>query len=299
MAQLLFQQLSLLRPGMTPQENSFLLRAILSLPKDIQALLAMLGSQGETSVLADLLTQTTTFKLPLETLQVLLSGQSKDALGQLIKLIQQNQLATISPEATNDLAQMKELLGVLSKLSEQVNRSPVDALKTLMLLYIPFYPLTGEQRLNLSFGWQDDEDSPVENDEPLLILYLQTNHLGRFRIVVMEEAQHRLLFMVQHETVATHYVPDIEAQLKNHCHSDHLPEPGMVWSVFAATPSEPSASDASCETGSETAALGETSGSPSSDMTVIPTEGVSLVVINGGYQLARIILEMDNRLAQL
>ncbi len=289
LAQVLFQQLSQLKPGMTTRENSLLLRAILSLPKDIKALLAMLATNGEQAAVSQFFQKTAGQKIPLAMIQNLLTTQSKDALGQLIKLIQQNQLATVSKESTNDLSQLKELLGLVSQLSGSASRSPAEALNTLMLLYIPYYPLAGEQKLNLSFGWQDEDAGKDFGEDPLLTLYLQTNNLGRFRIVVMEDGPLKLLFIVNHQPVAADYLSDIETQCTKAFKTDNLSAPDFVWKPFN-TPeqseimvSEQAKPDKNADT----------------QLTVVPSDGVSLTVINGGYQLAKILLEIDNRLVQL
>lgn len=116
----------------------------------------------------------------------------------------------------------------MEKLSTKVKESPQHATETLMLLYLPWYPLQNQQKLELGFGLGEGaEDEDVENKEASVILYLDTNSLGRFKLVVEEADPLQVIAKVFHQDAGK----GITTQLKEGL-NEFLAQEGLPAAIF-------------------------------------------------------------------
>lgn len=162
---------------------------LLNLPKDFEELINQISTGTASSpVLSAKLANVMYFltaggKIDLSKLSEFLGENSKEAMQKLMMTI-----ANISKYGANDVSNLKELMGLFSA---NVNiTSDVQALKTLLLLYLPWLPLASRNENNLDFTIdifdkiQGPDPDAQENIETVKIL-IQTENYGNV-IVTLE-----------------------------------------------------------------------------------------------------------------
>ncbi len=291
-ASMLFQQMMQLQSNMSPRETAMLMRSIMEVPKEIQTILALLAtSQGgkaspDAQMLKQLLAENPGLKISLEELQEALGKQSKDTANKLLKIIQSNSTATF----TGDSQKLTELLQFTTQLAARVAASPTDAMNTLILLYIPWYPLVGQQRLEMYFEEGDGEGGGEDGENYTLVIYVETNTLGKFKIAAGVVNMTRLMFKVEHDKAARPHLKDMEKALAEVLAEDGIPPPVLEFEQREEPVTTP-------EVMEKTSGVDEfkTLKSDGKKVSVYPSKGVSVIVLNGAYQFSRIIFEIDER----
>jgi hypothetical protein len=288
---------NLLATTLTPQETAMFLKNLLRLPPDIQAVLMLLAfppGQERPENLQRLLAQFPDTPLKLETLQAFLSNQTQEGMQKLFKLLQST-MGQGDPSAQKSTQKsMEELVRLTSQLGGKINMSPPEALNTLMLLYLPWLPLVPPQRLETAFQPSEGEGEGDSGDSGggafNLVLFIDTNVLGTFKVSVGLENTTQLSFHVTHAPVAARHLPSLESSLTAHLAEDGIPSPVFAYESQAATPHK-----ASLPTAASTAEEAE-SPADGKKIAVYPTSGVSVLSVAASYQYARLIFETDDRL---
>jgi hypothetical protein len=300
------------------QEVSQFLKESMKLPQDMRFLLLMLAlesspeeaksqlKQGLKQLIEENVNQ---LSIPVDDLQALLGKNSKEAQDKMMKLLQAESLGQ-----TRNGQQITELVASLGKLAEKIKLSPQDAMETLMLLYIPWYPLTTPQKLELSFEMGEGEGEEGDKDISAVV-YLETNSLGRFKLIVQELDPLQIVAKVFHEEQAKPIMPFLEEQLNKILADDGLPaaifdteliKPEQIAQVVVETKSEgnietPTVLEKPAESDGSTSGFKQaTRQSDHKQINVQPGEHISLLVLNCAYALARLIFEADeaNRILQ-
>lgn len=299
-----------------PQEASLFLKETMKLPNEIRFFLLMLALESSPAELKSFLSQNLKqlieenlghLTVPMEEVQELLAQATKEGAGKLIRLLQGS-----SASQTRSGQQLIDMAATLGKLSEKVKASPTEALETLMLLYIPWYPLATQQKLELSFEMGEGEGEGGERDVSMVI-FLETNTLGRFKIVVQEVDPLQVVVKIAHENVAKEVIPHLETQLNEFLANEGLPaavfdaeciHPQQLEETTALLEEKPEqALPEGPEPEQSPAVAGFKKATRQSDhkqITVQPGNHISLLVVNCAYTLARFIFEADekNRLLQ-
>jgi hypothetical protein len=307
---MLFEQLSLLDSAMTSVQLQQMLKQVLRLPPDIQSLLALLADpesanapQANQATPADMAGLQNLSKVPLTALQSLLENRLAQANTRLIELMQGNPTGH-----SMDGQKLGELMQVSSQMLATMGKSPVGALQVTFLLYLPWNPMPTPERLAVSFQAEDDEEPGSPSDDPALVLLLQTKALGRFKLLVSQADGTRLVAELEHDPLPDSVLRKIEAGFTQKLLAQGFPPPNLTFIEREAGPGQAQiATNASPETSEQTrvtttAALSDspapqatTPTTPCQNIAVYPTQGVSLFVVMGGYQLARLIFEQDDQ----
>jgi len=165
-------------------DNSKLVKNLFNLPEDIQQLLKEIsGLKGADTTLQELLKQPN-LKIDTDLIRQMLEGNSKDALNKLLKLTQQTSLEKQSSD------QLKDILSLLNSLTPKKNATPQEVLTNLILLYLPYLPLSEKQKLEIELekrgsnsGQEGEEEE--KSEQTALVIYIQTVNLGRFKITIL------------------------------------------------------------------------------------------------------------------
>src|SRR5690606_14901768 len=86
---------------------------------------------------------------------------------------------------TQEAAKLGELLKLGTLLQARVNQSPAEALQTVLLLYVPWYPLPAPWSLETWFeraGGDADEDDEGSDDAWQLVVLVQTKAFGALKL---------------------------------------------------------------------------------------------------------------------
>lgn len=152
-------------------EQSFIMKDMLSIPREIQELLTLLDAKGQA--------------ITPETIKLLLESNSKEVISKLIKLMQ------LDPGNLQNHAQLKQLISLINHIVPSRDASPQEVLTHLTLLYLPWLPLAEHQNIRIAFE-KKDPGSPEEDESVAMVIFISTINLGRFKITLMIEKNQKL-----------------------------------------------------------------------------------------------------------
>jgi hypothetical protein len=204
-----------------------------------------------------------------------------------------------SHQALSDNSQsMGELLSTMSKLSSQVKQSPAQALNTTLLLYLPWYPLAEQQRLTLHFEAPEQEGEAKggkgeANQNAHLVMLLDTNQLGRFKITTLPLMPNQLMFHIEHDAAVNTYQASIQHQLNKSLTGAGMLTPECEWKQRGI--SRHLFDDSTKALIQQDEALDSVERENKQSVVVHNVGQVPVQVVQGAYWLARIILEIDNQ----
>lgn len=280
-----------LSASLSPQETALFLKNLLNLPRDIQGLLLLLAfppGPERPETLKKLLEKYPDLNVTLENVQSFLGDHSKDGVQKLLKLIQGNQAAQLGD------SKMEELLKLTSQLTNKVQASPMEALNTMMLLYLPWLPLVPPQKLETAFVPSEEEGGGAGNPDEKsynLVLYIETNRLGKFQVSLHQSNHTQITLHVVHDAEAQSHLTALEAALAEKTGEDGIPKPEFIYEPRSAPASLPVAPSVA-EAGAEMANPVERG----KKIAVFPADGVSIIVVTVAYSYARLVFETDDRL---
>ena len=199
---------------LNPKQLATVIKETLSLPQDFEKTLELLttttdpkavpGKQGAKN--AGLFAQ----EIPLDAIQDLLKQNNQKAQKQLMTMLQSG-----DPTVANHGSQVAKLISTLSNMSESMLLSQHKPVETLILLYLPWYPLTGGRQLELELGQASEEGSA--QTENSITLYIKTTSLGRFRIQLLEINPQEMAIQVWHEAQSKSYCMQLKAVITSEC----------------------------------------------------------------------------------
>lgn len=309
-------------------ELTMLLKDMVDMPKEWVALLQQLNDNPQLKnlsppVLLQLLQEFPDVRLPLPLLQKALQQQLGQGSSQLMQLLQGNALAQAG--AANPV--MDRLLQTLGQWQQMAATNPVEAMSLVLQLYLPYHPGIVPPAIKWHFqGGETTEGKEGEaskNDkEAVLVILMQTGHLGRLRTQLLQDTPQSLLIFTQHEPSLTKELRTaIEARLAGNVNAVDALETaqtpssnaskaaiGWSWTPWSHSKApvnnahhlaEDGAFDSASGLLSSAASEGEQVGSQikndAQQLAFYPQEGVSLAVLTAGMQFASIIIELDAR----
>ncbi len=127
------------------EQQANYIKDLLNLPRDFQDLIQQI-QQGNTNLssMKELSKLLVNGKIDLTALAQILSDNSKEAVQKLMMTIM-----SVSKMGAQDVSQLKELMGLFS--TAGANLSSEQTVKNLLLLYLPWLPLSQRNDLNLDF----------------------------------------------------------------------------------------------------------------------------------------------------
>lgn len=263
--------------SMDVRQLATLLRELLSLPKEMQQLLAMLafGEKGTAELAKEM--KDPTLLLIVKQLQQLLGQNSKEALNKLIQLTQNNALFF------EGSSQLRDILGLIQKIAVTAQTSPADALTMAMVLYLPWLPLAEQQKLELTFGFQEAEENGEKSECEVLILFIQTMNIGIFKVTIMLNKDKTMEIEIQSDQIDANIIKNIVAAINR-----NLEDSGLKSKVATSTRKTP-----------ENKSPKEMKSEVNKSISLHPSGKISMVTINIGHSIAKIIFETDEKIGSL
>lgn len=170
------------------QQNTNMLKDLLKLPKNFEQLLTQI------STMPDKATQKTALLLLTSTLNTaelsaLLQNSSKDAMSNLYKMLAQfNQVGmTMKDEQTSELSKLISFVAASAT-------SDVQAVRTTMLMYLPWLPLTDPNAFKLEIA-NNGGDEAKENDDYISIM-IQTENYGNLQADIYRTKEDGILIQI-------------------------------------------------------------------------------------------------------
>jgi hypothetical protein len=170
------------------QQNVNMLKDLLKLPKNFEQLL------NQITTTPDKATQKTALLLITSTLNTaelsaLLQSSSKDAMSNLYKMLAQfNQVGmTVKDEQTAELSKLISFVAASAT-------SDVQSVRTAMLMYLPWLPLTDPNAFKLEIGNKGGEEEKEVDD--YITIMIQTENYGNLQADIYRTKEDGLLIQV-------------------------------------------------------------------------------------------------------
>lgn len=309
-------------PGMTALESQLFIKNLLEFPKDLQALLMLLAfpeDQTKPDAMKKALKKTLKddpdLLLLLENAQNQLGKASQDGVQKLLKMMGQSRMMG----AGSGTPQLEEMFKMASAIQQQVNMSPVQALNTMMLLYLP--PLMVPQQIQFRFepfqgdGEEDGDSGGGSGAKYHLVMFMDTANLGKFKVSMGLEKSTQIMVLMEHDPQARRILQPLSKQVTTGVAEDGLPPPLFTYmereqrtestliadeiSLEAELSASLSASLSKQLATAEAKALasdvnGAKAKPKDKKVAVYPHEGVSIVVVHAAYLLAKIVFQLDD-----
>ncbi len=286
-------------------EVATFLKDAMKLPEELRTTLMMMALEATPETLKKSLKQTlkqviqdnaNELTIPLDEMQKLLGKNTDEAKSKLMKLLQASPISQ-----TQSGPQVAELVKTLDKMSEKIKQSPMHATETLVLLYLPIYPLVPPQKMDLSFEDGSGGEEGQERDMSV-VMYLETNTLGRFKIVVSQYEPLQVGVLMFHEKIAAPILPILKDKTNEQLAKDGLPAAIFDTSLLnsGGAAQETSTSSSNAENTAANADLSEgfkraTRQEDKQEVNIQPGDSVSLIILNTAYALSRWIFELDEQ----
>lgn len=262
-------------------EQSALMKELLNLPKDIKQLLAMLAGKNTSQQAIAQLLKSSSIKIKPEILQQLLQTNSKEVINKLIKLVQQ------SPANTQGFDQLKSIIALLGQIIPGRESTPQEILTHLLLLYLPWLPLMEDQKIQVQLeknksGGSDDEDIA-------LVIYISTINLGRFKATFLLDKNNKLDILIEHisEDEAGDKKEEAEARKE------------ILEKIYKAVDKEIKEDNINAKTNISEVKQKNFQESEGRDVTVTEVNNLTPAVLVAAQKVARIILELDEKICLL
>lgn len=259
--------------AMEAKEFALLVRDLLSLPKEMQQLLAMLAT-GEDG--AEML-KDPKMEFLLKDLQKLLGQNSKDVINKLINLTQNNALFYEGKD------QLREVLGFIQKISTIAQISPGDALTTLMVLYLPWLPLAAQQQLDLTFGMQENAEDSSKDGLEILVMFIRTQNIGIFKVTIILEKDKTIEISIENDSVASNMINKIVKQINM-----NLDSCGLKGKISTLTRKQ-----------DETRTPRQMKKESVKGLSIHPSGKISIMTVNTAYKIVKIIFSIDEKISHL
>ncbi|MBY0405768.1 MAG: hypothetical protein K2X66_17830, partial [Cyanobacteria bacterium] len=196
-----------------------------------------------------------------------------------------------------------DLMKLTSQVNNRVNQSPMQALHTLLLLYLP--PMMFPQNVQISYEPPESEDKSNTDSTYHLTLFVETATLGRFKIDLGLHHSTQLIIAMEHDPMAQEILNRIESLFNQTLEKDGLPSTTIQFLLRPSRTDPPHSSaqlEASPEDSTSSASAQLPTGkankegkqSNSQKIAVFPTSGVSVIVVHSAFELAKIIFKLDS-----
>ena len=146
-----------------------LLKDVMQLPEDFSQLITILGQKNKTN----------NGLITLNDIQDFINIHSKNAVVQLTELVSQAQ-----KQGAAKNQQLLDVMKIVTLIADSNEQNPMQLMKTLILLYLPWVPLDKNIDFELSTS-SDDENSDEADD--IMTIVIQTVYYGLIKIVMWIE----------------------------------------------------------------------------------------------------------------
>ena len=155
--------------NLTQQQTVNMLKDLMNFPKNFEQLLTQLTTNS-TAVNKEAFLLMLASTIDMSKLSAMLQNNSKEATSNLYQLLAQyNQLGlSLKDEQLNQLTKMIAFVAASST-------SDVQTLKTTMLMYLPWLPLTNPEALELKM-YSEDGSNKISDDS--ISIFIQTENYG-------------------------------------------------------------------------------------------------------------------------
>jgi hypothetical protein len=307
---------------------SRLLRQLLQLPAEMVALLALLAqldSANKPDLLKKLLNGNV--DISLEEMQALLLERLAKSEDKLVKLLQASPMGSGAMEDGTS-SSLLELLRIRGELASRTGSSPAEALRTLILLYLPSYPSQDAQRVSLLFlpmgQKHPDEEATGEGDDGFpsgsgsgedtgsgselrWLIVIQTVSVGLFHIVlsmsrpeatatpqsqVSTQTPPVMRLSIGYEPAAVASLDAIRIGLEGLAEAENLAVPELRFKARVPRTTSTEATQSNNMLGASETLLVASAQTPS--VSIQPVEQAPAIGIHWAYRVVRLILDIDN-----
>ena len=257
-------------------ELSKFIKDLIKLPGEIEELLSFLTyNKISNETLQNLLKQNQ--KINTDIIKQLLEESSKESLNKLLKLFQQ------APGGTQNTAQIKNILNLLSQLIPKKELSPQELLTNLTLLYLPWLPLAEKQDLRIQFEKHKNQEEEDESEQTALVIYITTINLGKFMISILLEQNSSIKIEIENSDEKKNeknkeYLEKILKEINEQTKQDKINAKTELIVISGAK--EPSEEN-------------------KREVIISPAKDVSPILIITAQKIAKIILETDEKISLL
>ncbi len=161
-------------------DKIILVKELLNIPKDIKDFLLMMTEQAQEPVqdMQKLMLTLLASNVDISKLVHLLQSNGKDAATKLFQMIANfNQMGN-----SVNTDELKQLTGLINAFVPSSQASQNQALKTLMLLYLPWLPLAENTGFQLEIGGSDEEKEKVSEDS--ISVLISTENFGNVKVLL-------------------------------------------------------------------------------------------------------------------
>ncbi|MBR6162540.1 hypothetical protein IKQ26_01440 [bacterium] len=149
------------------QQTTQMIKELFQLPKEITEFLQQAVNQGKNSEVMELLG----VLIDLNQLSSMLQQNGKNALSKLYQIIAEYNRLGVSMKGQ----EITELAKVINMAIRQVTSTDVQTLKTVMLLYLPWLPLTDNEAFKLEIT-EKKEESASDSEDNITLLISTVNY---------------------------------------------------------------------------------------------------------------------------
>ncbi len=161
-------------------ERTLMLREFLNFPKDMKDLVELLLKTNTTQVLsAKDIAELMNKSIDMSKLAQLLQSHGKEAAEKISKLI-----ATLHQSGIYNTQQLKEMSVLINACIPTPDTSQSAMLKSLMLMYLPWLPLSGEAGFSIDF--EQNENSGSDDSDSVVTIIITTKNYGQVKVLLVK-----------------------------------------------------------------------------------------------------------------
>ena len=166
---------------LTDLERSLMLKEFFDFPKDMKDLVELLLKTNTTQILsAKDIAELMNKNIDMAKLAQLLQSHGKEAAEKITKLI-----ATLHQSGIYNTQQLKEMSALINACIPAPDTSSAVMIKSLMLMYLPWLPLSGEPGFNI--GFEENEESESSDSENIVTILITTKNYGQVKVVILKQ----------------------------------------------------------------------------------------------------------------
>lgn len=163
-------------------ERSMMLKDLYNFPRDMKDLMLLLVKDNamSTVLLAKDMNALLSQTLDLSKLMVLLQTSGKGAAEKLTKIIQ-----TLNQSGIYNTQQLKEMTALINACIPTAETSQAVMLKNLMIMYLPWLPLSDPNGLNI--GFEEEDEKKGSDSENVVTITITTKSFGLVKATIFKD----------------------------------------------------------------------------------------------------------------
>ena len=166
-------------------DKVIILKDLLNIPKDIKDFLLMMTNQTQTQVqdMQKLVNTLLASNVDISKILHFLHNNGKEANSKLLQMI-----ASFNQSGANvNTDELKQLMSLINAFIPSSSAPQNQALKNLLILYLPWLPLSENTGFQLEVGDSDKEQSEKASEDSISIL-ISTENFGRVKVLLYKES---------------------------------------------------------------------------------------------------------------